>query len=78
MIQLEFLRELNSDKIIEKIAPYSYVSFDIFDTLFKRDVLHPTEVFQIIGKQYNDSSFASKRIEAERNIGETIYIRENN
>lgn len=68
MIQLEFLRELNSDKIIEKIAPYSYVSFDIFDTLFKRDVLHPTEVFQIIGKQYNDSSFASKRIEAERSL----------
>ncbi|WP_443984783.1 hypothetical protein, partial [Dialister hominis] len=68
MIQLEFLRELNSDKIIKKIAPYSYVSFDIFDTLLKRDVLHPTEDFQIIGKQYNDSSFASKRIEAERSL----------
>ena len=68
MIQLEFLRELSADKIIKKIAPYSYVSFDIFDTLLKRDVLHPTEVFQIIGKQYNDSSFASKRIEVERSL----------
>ena len=70
MIQLDFFREWNPDKIIKKIAPYSYVSFDIFDTLLKRDILHPTEVFQILGKQYNDSAFMFKRIEAERNLRE--------
>lgn len=46
------------------------MSFDIFDTLLKRDILHPTEVFQILGKQYNDSAFMFKRIEAERNLRE--------
>lgn len=65
---LDFLRQADVNKIIKRIAPYHYVSFDIFDTLLKRDVLHPNDVFQIVGKQNNDFAFSKKRIEAERNL----------
>lgn len=65
---LDFLRQNSINNIIEKIASYSYVSFDIFDTLLKRDVLQPIDVFQLIGKKNNDPTFCKKRIEAESNL----------
>ena len=68
MFQFDFLREKNITQIIKKIEPYSYVSFDIFDTLLKRDVLHPTDVFHFIGQQNDEDSFYKKRIEAEHTL----------
>ena len=43
-----------------------YVSFDIFDTLIKRDVNKPTDVFLLLEKQFRLPGFCSKRIEAEQ------------
>ena len=39
---------IDSEKIIEEIKYYKAVSFDIFDTLLKRNVTEPTDVFEII------------------------------
>lgn len=65
MYQFDFLRQHDPKHIIQKIAPYSYVSFDIFDTLLKRDVVHPTDIFKMVGKYFDDTAFFQKRINAE-------------
>lgn len=58
-----FKKMIDSKKII---------SFDVFDTLIKRNCLHPTDIFKIIEKRYNlnndekISGFFEKRIEAEK------------
>lgn len=61
-------KELNIDSIIEDVARYSIVSFDVFDTLLKRNVERPTDVFAymeyITKNKYKD--FKNKRIEAEK------------
>lgn len=41
------------------------VSFDIFDTLLKRDVTTPTELFDVVGAKINDPHFKRKRVNAE-------------
>lgn len=38
----------NYNKILNKITPYEYISFDLFDTLVKRDCYAPTELFKFI------------------------------
>ena len=68
MFQFDFLRENDTSQIIKKITPYPYVSFDIFDTLLKRDILHPADVFHLVGQQNRDVLFAQKRIEAESSL----------
>lgn len=65
MIQFDFLRLKSAEKIIEQIKAYPIVSFDIFDTLLKRDVLNPTDVFKIVGNMHDDKDFFEKRIKAE-------------
>lgn len=42
-----------------------YISFDIFDTLIKRDVPKPTDVFKIIESNFMLDGFEQKRIHAE-------------
>lgn len=54
------------ENIIKKINKKEYVSFDIFDTLIKRDVKKPTEVFDIIEQNYGIHDFYKRRIEAEK------------
>lgn len=54
------------ENIIKKINKKEYVSFDIFDTLIKRDVKNPTEVFDIIEQNYGIYDFYKRRIEAEK------------
>lgn len=54
------------ENIIKKINKKEYVSFDIFDTLIKRDVKKPTEVFDIIEQNYEIYDFYKRRIEAEK------------
>lgn len=56
-----------------------YISFDIFDTLIFRKVLHPHDLFDVMSRKYDlPENFRSLRIEAERkahaaNRFETIY-----
>ena len=68
MLQFNCFREKNIKSIIKKIQPYQYVSFDIFDTLLKRDVLHPEDIFDIVGKIHHDKSFRKIRTEVEREL----------
>ena len=56
----------NIQKIIKKIDKYKYVSFDIFDTLLKRNVYEAEQVFEIIEKTTNIKDFKQKRILAEQ------------
>jgi predicted HAD superfamily hydrolase len=48
-----------------KTAGYEHISFDIFDTLIKRNVRMPSDIFDII-EITEESGFKNKRIEAER------------
>lgn len=59
-------------KIINKLKSKRFVSFDIFDTLIKRNVSKPTDVFDIVEKYYNFynpkkiKNFRVNRINAEK------------
>lgn len=58
-------------KYINKINQYQYISFDMFDTLVKRDCSKPVEVFSFIENELNQSlhrktNFYSNRITAEK------------
>lgn len=57
---------IDSAGIIKKIEEYDVVSFDIFDTLLKRNVKKPTDVFKYMEKKYNREGFFNERIEAEK------------
>ena len=60
----------NLKKLYNKCEKFNIISFDIFDTLLKRDVMSPSDVFKIVeidfDKKFNKKSdFAKKRQEAE-------------
>ena len=56
------------------IDKYKYISFDIFDTLIKRCVVNPHDVFDLVERYCRNNGilvpkgFKEKRIEAERTI----------
>lgn len=57
-------------ELYEIINKYDYVSFDIFDTLIKRNVKDPTDIFDVIEKVYSEkystiNNFKEIRIKAE-------------
>lgn len=67
--------------IIKQIEAYDIVSFDIFDTLLKRNVKKPTDVFKYMEKKYNKVGFFEERIAAEkkarnRKNGKEVTLRE--
>ncbi len=49
-----------TETILHKAAPYPVVAFDVFDTLIKRDVARPTDLFALLG-----ADFAKARVQAE-------------
>ena len=53
--------------LFKRIGKYENVSFDIFDTLLKRKVNNPNDVFNLMQRAVQDkiSNFAQKRIHAE-------------
>lgn len=62
----------SQDKIIKKVEGYSHVSFDIYDTIIKRDICRNTQIFELMenelkqdGSIYADG-FCIGRIKAER------------
>lgn len=62
------------EKVYELIDKNDVISFDLFDTLIVRNVLKPTDIFDIVEMRYNISrpnvklvEFKKKRIEAELN-----------
>ncbi|HFI0536905.1 TPA: HAD family hydrolase [Streptococcus suis] len=44
---------------ISDLQEYQIVSFDVFDTLLKRDVRQPTDIFDIMSESVTDSELAS-------------------
>lgn len=57
---------INVEKIIRQIEKYDVISFDIFDTLLKRNIKRPTDVFQYMEVKYGKVGFCKERIEAEK------------
>lgn len=57
-------------KLKEQINEYDTISFDVFDTLLLRNVLSPTDLFELLNeeaeKNYGIKSFSKERIDAER------------
>jgi len=60
-------------KIKKMIDTHDVISFDVFDTLIKRNCLSPKDIFTIVEMQYNKYNtdkifdFRKKRIDAESN-----------
>lgn len=62
------------NKMIKAVKKYEYVSFDVFDTLLKRDVCKPKDVFLLVQRKFEkhfkleNTDFYNKRVSAERSI----------
>ena len=61
---------MDASNLRKKVEKYDAVSFDIFDTLLKRDVYKPADVFRLVQSEYQKRytkpvSFKTPRIEAE-------------
>lgn len=67
---------LTKEEILLKIKNYDYISFDIFDTLLKRNVEKPSDIFKYVErfciKRYGVAyeNFSEKRINAEKKARE--------
>ncbi len=58
------------DNLCELVENYDYISFDIFDTLIKRNVKNSTDIFDVVEYEYNKlhtniSNFKENRMKAE-------------
>ncbi len=57
-------------KLFECVSKYDVISFDIFDTLLKRNVLKPEDVFDLVEDRYNNThehkiyNFKRQRLDA--------------
>ena len=65
----------NLIQLKRKIDKYPVISFDLFDTLIKRDCCQPIEVFKLLEEKINhtfcvQSHFKQMRIQAERKAAE--------
>lgn len=66
------LPHITVEKIIDKVNKYDVISFDIFDTLIKRDIEKESDVFKLTEKLYNKkyktqlNGFRKIRDEAEQ------------
>lgn len=56
----------DSKKIVKIIDNYEYISFDIFDTLIKRKVNKPNDIFDIIEEKYNDLNHSNHTFKSDR------------
>lgn len=54
------------EEVRRRIDRAEVVSFDIFDTLLQRPYLHPTDLFEHMGKMLRKPQFAARRVEAEQ------------
>jgi len=68
-------KQMSPDKsesiLKKKCLKYDVITFDVFDTLLKRDVMFPTDVFRLVERKFDRdhvgarSDFAQKRIKTE-------------
>ncbi|MCD7954227.1 MAG: hypothetical protein LUG93_00410 [Lachnospiraceae bacterium] len=67
---LDNIQTCKFENILKRIQKYEYVSFDIFDTLVKRDVPQPADLFELIGYSLGIPDFMTLRINAEKKARE--------
>ncbi|MBR0257319.1 MAG: hypothetical protein IJQ58_06235 [Synergistaceae bacterium] len=53
---INFRRSYSADEIIRALTRYDTVSFDIFDTLIKRCVARPRDVFHRVARDFTDKT----------------------
>ena len=59
--------EIDATSLIDQVKDYKIVSFDIFDTLLKRNVGRPSDVFSVMEYANSDlMGFKNARIFAEQ------------
>ena len=66
-----FLAKKSKKDIYKEIDKYNYISFDMFDTLIKRNIKNPSDIFDYVQIEYNRShnsinNFKENRIKAEK------------
>lgn len=67
------MNDMEKYRILNSLSKYKIVSFDIFDTLLKRDVFYPTDIFLLVEQEYNRKynkqiDFFSIRKNAEKQL----------
>lgn len=70
--KLDDFQSCRYDDLIKSVNQYEYLSFDIFDTLVKRDVPKPTDVFSLLESKFKINGFKEIRILAERKARECV------
>lgn len=73
--------KLTLEEVKRRIDSVSHVSFDIFDTLLGRRLLHPEDLYKAVERHFKKSvwiygTFAKVRQEAERTLGVSSGIEE--
>ena len=58
------------EKLIGKCKSYKIVSFDVFDTLLKRDVYSPVDVFSLVEIRYDSANVIQSSFSIKRRIAE--------
>lgn len=64
----------NETKLIDRVERYNVVFLDVFDTVLKRDVIRPTDVFPFVGRRIveeygiDTSDFQKIRMEIEKTL----------
>lgn len=74
---IETGKRIDSNELYEVIEKFPCVSFDIFDTLIKRNVAEPEDIFEIMEKQVGQG-FKDKRIRAEQKARKELGKKEIN
>ena len=54
------------EKELKRCERYDLISFDIFDTLIERDVLNPSDIFTLVGKEIMQSAEEAEQFKKER------------
>lgn len=78
------MADLNENEIFDEIDKFEIVSFDIFDTLIKRNIKKPIDIFYIVQNRYNChnnkklTQFVQLRIDAEKDARKNINKEEIN
>jgi len=65
--------ELTVDSMVEKLASYDVISFDIFDTLIFRPFSAPTDLFFFLGERLRRMDFKNLRMQAEWSTRQSCF-----
>lgn len=67
----ENYNSVSIEQLMKKIEQFDCISFDLFDTLLKRDVEKPIDVFMFMEKNLGISGFCKERVRAEQHARNT-------